>query len=154
MKEKDKKANKLPVAKKDQGLDLGALIEYAEQEGGFDIVPSEKGSKEGKAMTVMKGQTSDRLQSIMEQMKTLASQAQELKERAEIHEMIYLATVNFSPVMGKHYFLYQKGPGEYRVSLIGPDEWGKSCPFELAIARVKFLHDETWQIIDLFENEL
>ena len=68
---------------KKKTVDLPGLIEYAHSVGGFSIVPTQEGHIKGKAMQAMKEQTKEHLDLIMEQMKVLARQAQELKDRVD-----------------------------------------------------------------------
>ena len=132
---------------KEKTTDIPGLIEYAHSLGGFSVVPTKKGVIKGKALQAMGEQTQMQLDMIFEQMKVLAKQASELKERAEVSQKIYEADINFQPVIGEHYFLYSKTNGKDVLSLISPDEWKGKMPFKEFIAEVKLLADHTWKVI-------
>jgi hypothetical protein len=132
---------------KDRTADLPSLLEYAHSIGGFSIVPNDQGVMKGQAMSAMKEQTEMQMDQIYEQMKLLASQAQKVKRRADLSYEIYKANMGFKPLIGQIYFLYQKDDKK-TLSLIGPDEWGKSLPFDKFLAEVKLLADHTWEILE------
>ncbi|MCB0663271.1 MAG: DUF2452 domain-containing protein, partial [Saprospiraceae bacterium] len=67
--------------------------------------------------------------------------------RVEISENIYQAEMNFKPLMGHTYHLYQRTSGAFVLSMIGPTEWGKNSPFQF-LATVKLLSDHTWDILE------
>lgn len=137
---------------KDKTADLPGLLEYAHSIGGFSIVPTEQGVIKGNAMQAMKEQTEMHMQQIYDQMKLLADQASKLKRRAEISFEIYEAEMRFKPDVGKTYHLYQKNERKI-LSMVSPEEWGKSIPFDSFVATVKLLADHTWEIIEEPESE-
>ena len=132
---------------KTKTADLPGLLEYAHSIGGFAIVPTEQGVIKGQAMNAMKEQTEMHMGQIYEQMQVLAKQAQKLKRRAELSIEIYTAEMRFQPVIGKIYYLYEKKDESKMLSMISPEEWGKSSPYTF-IAKVKLLSDHTWDILD------
>ena len=152
--DKDKKPTPIDVDKidldkmKEKTADLPGLLDYAHSVGGFAVVPTEKGVIRGRALKMMEGQTQRQMDQIFEQMKLLAKQANGLKERAEVSMQIYNADINFDPVLGEIYFLYEKKDGVRTLSLIGPDEWKKEMPFKEFIAKVQLLADHTWDILE------
>ncbi len=132
---------------KERTTDIPSLLKYAHSVGGFSVVPTEEGQIKSSAVAAMEDQTQMQLDQIFEQMKLLADQANKIKDRADISYQIYNAKMSFKPLIGKSYFLYRKK--ESRVlSMIGPDEWGKSIPFDEFIAKVTLLSDHTWKIED------
>ena len=132
---------------KERTTDIPSLLKYAHSVGGFSVVPTEEGQIKSSAVAAMEDQTQMQLDQIFEQMKLLADQANKIKDRADISYQIYNAKMSFKPLIGKSYFLYRKK--ESRVlSMIGPDEWGKSIPFDEFIAKVTLLSDQTWKIED------
>ncbi|MAX65888.1 MAG: DUF2452 domain-containing protein [Bacteriovoracaceae bacterium] len=151
---KKKKAKSIDVEKidldlmKERTTDLPGLIEYAHSIGGFSIVPTEEGVIKGQAMNAMKEQTEMHMHQIYEQMQVLAKQANKLKKRAEISCEIYNAQMRFKPVIGKTYFLYEKKDQTKVLSMVAPQEWGNSLPFEKFIAKVKLLSDHTWEVLE------
>jgi hypothetical protein len=76
----------------------------------------------------------------------LAQQANELKERIEISEKIYLADLSFEPLIGHTYHLYIKGE-TFKLLLIGPDDWGKLPSTLQYVGTVKMLADHTWDVL-------
>ena len=138
---------------KDRTTDLPSLIEYAHSVGGFAVVPTEQGVIKGNAMNAMNEQTQEKMDMILEQMRVLAKQAQDLKTRVEISQQIYEAEMSFDPVMGKSYYLYEKEDGSKRLSLIAPNEWGDSDGFSRAVAKVKLQFDHTWKVEEEYPEE-
>ena len=63
------------------------------------------------------------------------------------HGIVYGAKLNFAPVIGQTYYLYEKKDDSHFLSLVGPKEWGGSGPFKKAVASVKLLADHTWMEI-------
>ena len=136
---------------KDKIADYPGLIQYAHSVGSAIIKPEDKGRIKGNAVAAMHDQTDRQFQQLFEQMQTLVQQAQYLKKRVEISERIYVAGMGFQPVIGKVYYLYQRKSGEDVLSMVGPEEWGRSFPFEAYIGKVKLLSDHTWEIIEATE---
>ena len=132
---------------KERTTDLPALLEYAHSVGGFAVVPTEHGKIKGQAMNAMKEQTEMHMDQLYDQMKLLATQAQKLKRRAELSFEIYEANMGFKPLIGKIYYLYKKEDKKI-LSIISPDEWGKTMPFDNFLAKVKLLSDHTWNILE------
>ena len=85
------------------------------------------------------------LSQIRKQIELLALQAQEIQKRKELSLTIYAAKLNFHPVIGQTYYLYEKKDDTIMISLVSPKEWGGgSGPFKRFIATVKLLADHTW----------
>ena len=80
-------------------------------------------------------------------MQTLAEQAKYLKKRVSISERIYLADMGFDPVYNKSYYLFQRENGEDVLTMVSPEEWGRSNPYKKFIAQVRLLSDHTWEIV-------
>lgn len=132
---------------KEKITDLPGLIEYAHHAGSAIIKPEDKGRIKGNAVAAMHDQTDRQFRQLYEQMQTLIEQAKYLKSRVEVSERIYQASVPFQPVIGKIYFLYKKKDGSDLLSMVSPDEWGKSFPYEAFEAEVRLLSDHTWEIV-------
>ena len=129
------------VKMKEKTVDLPGLLEYAHSVGGFSVVPTEQGVIKGKAMQAMSEQTQMHLDQIFEQMQLLAKQAKNLKDRAEVSVLIYEAEMNFQPVIGHTYYVYEKKNGKTLLSMVSPEEWGIPLPFSRFINEVKLLAD-------------
>ena len=96
------------------------------------------------ALTAMEEQTNMQLTQIRQQIELLAIQAKEIQKRKELSMIVYEAKLNFAPVIGHNYFLYEEKEGIHLLSMIGPKEWGrKGCPYNF-VAEVKLLADHTW----------
>lgn len=151
------KKNKIDISaidlekEKDKIADYPGLIQYAHSVGSAIVKPEDKGRIKGNAVAAMHDQTDRQFQQLFEQMQTLVQQAQYLKKRVEISERIYVAGMGFQPVIGKEYYLYQRNTGEDVLSMVGPEEWGRSFPFKAYIGKVKLLSDHTWEIIEATE---
>ena len=121
-----------------------SVLPYSSSVSGAVIKPTEEGVIRHKALTAMEEQTNMQLSQIRQQIELLALQAQEIQKRKELSMLIYTAKLNFSPVIGQVYYLYEKKDGSYFLSLVGPKEWGKNGPFKKCEASVKLLADHTW----------
>ena len=123
------------------------LLPYAHTVGGAVIKPIDKGKVKGQAVMAMYEQTEMQLDQIREQINLLAAQANRIKDRVEISESIYQAEMGFKPLMGKTYHLYQREEGQFVLSMVGPNDWGKKNPLTFK-ATVKLLSDHTWEILE------
>jgi len=122
-----------------------SVLPYAASVAGAVIKPTESGVIRHKALTAMEEQTNMQLEQIRRQIELLALQAQEIHRRKELSQIIYGAQLNFSPVIGQVYHLYEKRDGTHLLSMISPSEWGKGGgPFQRCLATVKLLADHTW----------
>jgi hypothetical protein len=132
---------------KDKVAENPGLLPYAHTVSGAVIRPEDKGQIRGNAMVAMYDQTDRQMNQLREQMETLVQQAQELKERKEISEMIYSADIHFAPVIHHIYHLYQRTEGSFTLSMVGPHEWGRKKPFTFC-ATVRLLGDHTWEVLE------
>jgi hypothetical protein len=122
-------------------------IAYPHHAGSALIKPEDQGKIKGRALSAMEHQTDMQLGQIYEQMQLLAEQAKKLNDRKSISEFIYTAEIRFEPLINHLYHLYQKENGTYLLSLIGPEQWGRSKTNFTFCATVKLLADHTWDII-------
>ncbi len=83
---------------------------------------------------------------IMELVAVLQKQAQGIKRRLDLTDMVHAAKYEFKPVHGKTYWLVWDERKEfYRLAMTGPNHWGSSPPAEYKyIMAVKWLGDHTW----------
>lgn len=123
-------------------------LEYPHHAGSALVKPEDQGKIMGRAMSAMEHQTDMQLNQIYEQMQLLAEQAKKLNDRKAISEFIYLAEMRFEPLINHIYHLYTKENGAYLLSLIGPNQWGKSRNTFNYVATVRLLADHTWDIIE------
>ncbi len=97
-------------------------------------------------LSAMQDQTDMQLQQIKTQMELLAKQAREIQQRKELSELIYRSKMSFKPEINHVYYLYQNKDGIPVLSLVGPQEWGKSKAYPVFLHAVRLLADHTWKI--------
>ncbi|MEK6481870.1 DUF2452 domain-containing protein [Catalinimonas sp. 4WD22] len=114
--------------------------------GGALIKPEDRGKIKGRAVSAMHQQTDRQMKQLYDQMQVLVDQANQLKQRVEISERIYLAQMSFEPLVGHTYYLYEKKDGTDVLSMIAPEEWGRSAPFKKLISKATLLADHTWEL--------
>jgi hypothetical protein len=125
-----------------------SVLPYSSSVSGAVIRPTKEGVIRHKALTAMEEQTNMQLEQIRKQVELLALQAQEIQKRKELSAVIYDAKLNFAPVIGHTYYLYEKRDGTHLLSMVSPREWGGgSGPYQRFIAQVKLLADHTWMEI-------
>ena len=157
-KEDSKKGKAIDIDKidfdklRDSTTETPGILPYAHNTNSAVIQPEDKGKIKGRSVKAMQQQTEKQMQQIYQQMQLLAEQANAIKSRVKVSERIYLAEIPFEPLIGETYYLYQKNDDKDLLSLIGPDEWGKSKPFQKYIATVQMQADHTWEIIHKTEN--
>ncbi len=122
-------------------------LEYAHHAGSALIKPEDQGKLKGRALEAMDHQTDMQLNQIYEQMQLLAEQAKKLNARKQVSEFIYQAEMRFEPFINHIYHLYQRDNKAFVLSLVGPDQWGRTKQNFDFIATVKLLADHTWDIL-------
>jgi hypothetical protein len=137
---------------KQKTTDIPGLLEYAHNIGGFSVVPTKEGQIKSTALKAMEQQTNKQMDQIYEQMKLLAKQVNEIKNRAEISHLIYEAKMSFKPIIGESYYLYEGKDGKHTLSLIAPEEWGEKIPFKKYLAKATLLADHTWDVEKVEED--
>lgn len=123
-------------------------LEYPHHAGSALVKPEDQGKIKGRALSAMEHQTDMQLGQIYEQMQLLAEQAKKLNDRKSISEFIYMAEMRFEPLINHVYHLYTKENGDYLLSLIAPNQWGRSKNNFTFIATVRLLADHTWDILE------
>ncbi len=93
---------------KDKVAENPGLLPYPHHVGGIVIKPEDTGKIKSRALTAMREQTNIQMNQIQKQVELLMQQANDLKERVEISEKIYLADLSFEPIIGQTYHLYLK----------------------------------------------
>jgi Protein of unknown function (DUF2452) len=121
-----------------------SVLPYSASVSGAVIKATEEGMIKHKALTAMEEQTNMQLDQIRKQIELLALQAQEIQKRKDLSLIIYGAKMSFKPNIGQVYYLYEKNDDSYMLSLVSPNEWGKSGPFKKFVAAVRLLADHTW----------
>ena len=131
---------------KDKVAENPGLLPYPHHVGGIVIKPEDTGKIKSRALTAMREQTTIQMKQIQKQVELLMQQANELQQRVDISEKIYLADLSFEPIIGQVYHLYLK-EGIYKLMLIGPEDWGKLPATLEYVGTVKMLGDHTWDVI-------
>lgn len=121
-----------------------SVLPYSSSVAGVAIRPTKEGVIKHKALSAMEDQTNMQLDQIRQQVELLAKQAQEIRKRKELSMMIYETRLTFKPQIGHTYHLYEKNNGDNMLSMVAPNEWGKSGPFKQFISSIKLLADHTW----------
>ncbi len=123
-------------------------LEYPHHAGSALVKPEDKGKIKGRALSAMEQQTDMQLNQIYEQMQLLAEQAKKLQDRKKISEFIYQSEMRFEPLINHIYHLYNKENEHYLLSMIGPNQWGRTKNNYNFVATIRLLADHTWDIIE------
>jgi hypothetical protein len=115
-----------------------------------DIVPIET-TKE-KSLVVMEHHANRQIDSLKKQAALLVEQATEIQTRMELAQLISTAEYNFTPIMLREYYLYERS-GKYSLTLIAPEEWSGEIPYGQCVAVVRQLGDSTWEEIVANESD-
>lgn len=135
---------------KDFVSDNKSTSEYAVEKGSVAFAPTQEGAIKIRSFKVMDEQIGMQMDNIMEQIQVLARQAEALKDRRQLSEMIYRAKMSFEPLVGDSYYLYDTPKGKV-LSLLSPDEFGAKKMAEKGytfFAKAKLLADCTWEILE------
>ena len=127
-------------------------LEYGHNVGSALVKPEDQGKLKGRALSAMEHQTDMQLDQIYQQMQLLAEQAKALGHRKVISEIIYGAEMRFEPLINHTYHLYEKEDKSFLLSLIAPDQWGRSKKSFGFVATVRLLADHTWDVIEKNED--
>ena len=120
---------------------------YATEAGGpqFDLVPVEK--QKDIMLNVARMHAQQEYDRIVELVRVLESQAQQIKRRLEITDAVHGAEYQCQTYHGQVYWLvYEREKQKTILSKTGPNGWSSSAPESYEyIAAVKWLGDHTWQ---------
>jgi hypothetical protein len=122
------------------------VSEYPTEAGGpkFDLIPiaKQKDIMINHARIYAK-QEYDR---IMELVAVLQKQAEDIKRRLDVTDLVYAAEYQFQIVMGNYYWLiFDNRKQQMILSHHGPDEWSSGKPESYDyITQVKYMGDHTW----------
>jgi hypothetical protein len=83
---------------------------------------------------------------IMELVAVLQKQAEDIKRRLDVTDLVYAAEYQFQIVMGQYYWLiFDNRKQQMILSHHGPDEWSSGKPESYDyITQVKYMGDHTW----------
>ena len=129
---------------------------YATEAGGpkFDLVPVTK--QKDIMLNVARMHAQQEYDRIVDLVRVLEGQAQQIKRRLEVTDMVHAAVYNFQIAHGNIYWLvYDKRKDFTRLSINGPDDWATGIPEDYEyITQVKWLGDHTWIEIDKDGNNV
>ena len=126
------------------------ITPYATESSGpkFDLVPVEK--QKDIMLNVARMHAQQEYDRIMELVSVLQRQADELKRRLDVTDMVHGAVYEFQISHGQTYWLlFDSKIQKTRLCIQGPDDWtsGKPESYEY-ICQVKWLGDYTWIEVD------
>ncbi len=119
-------------------------LPYPHTVGSAVIAPIDKKGLKGTSLATMEEQAEMQLNQIREQLELLLKQAKNIKERVAFSQQVYEADLNFVPVVGETYYLYERKDNTHVISMIGPWEWRGNMPYKKFLGAVKLLADRTW----------
>ena len=129
---------------------------YATESSGpkFDLVPVTK--QKDIMLNVARMHAQQEYDRIVDLVRVLEGQAQQIKRRLEVTDMVHAAVYNFQIAHGNIYWLvYDKRKDFTRLSINGPDDWATGIPEDYEyITQVKWLGDHTWIEIDKDGNNV
>lgn len=110
----------------------------------FDLVPVTE--QKDIMLNVARMHAEQEYNRIMEMVAVLQKQADEIKRRLYITDMVHAAKYDFQIAHGNIYWLLLDTKKQItRLSMLGPDDWSSSAPEHYEyIGRVKWLGDYTW----------
>jgi hypothetical protein len=110
----------------------------------FDLVPVER--QKDIMLNVARMHAQQEYNRIMELVTVLQRQADEIKHRLDITDMVHAAKYDFQIAHGNTYWLVLDTRKQItRLSILGPDDWATAKPQHYDyIAKVKWLGDHTW----------
>ena len=126
---------------------------YPTEVGGpaFDLIPIEK--QKDIMVNVARMNAKQEYNRIMELVEVLQKQANEVRKRLDITDLVHAAKYEFQIYHGQCYWLVKDHrKGGTRLTHTGPNDWSTGGPNEYEyICRVKWLGDYTW--VEVEEND-
>jgi len=121
-------------------------IEYPMEVGApkFDLVPVTK--QKDVMLNVARMHAQQEYNRIMDLVRVLQQQANDIKRRIELTDQVHAAKYDFQLYHGNIYWLVKDlRKNEMQLSITGPDDWSSGKPEHLEYyTRVKWLGDYTW----------
>jgi len=114
----------------------------------FDLIPVEK--QKDVMVNVARLHAQQEYDRIMDLVAVLSKQAEEIKHRLELTDMVHAAKYDFQIAHGNTYWLlYDRRKDCTRLSINGPADWSTGIPegYEY-ITQIKWLGDYTWIEVD------
>jgi hypothetical protein len=110
------------------------------------IEPIDKRLLKANAYETMQHQAHQQISMLKKQADLIIEQARLIEERLIISRQIYEADLNFEPVIGTVYHVYEK-KGKTVLSIISPNEWGKKQAYERHVCSARLLADKSWELL-------
>ncbi|GAB1448942.1 MAG: DUF2452 domain-containing protein [Bacteroidetes bacterium] len=98
------------------------------------------------AVEAMHHYANQEISMLKKQADLIMEQVREIEKRLKVSEKIYQSDMRFTPVIGQVYHLYENGD-HFKLSLIGPNEWGRSKSVGKYLASVRLLGDHSWDLV-------
>jgi hypothetical protein len=110
----------------------------------FDLVPVEK--EKDQMINIARLSAQQEYDRIMEIVTVLQRQAEAIKKRLDVTDMVYKAKYNFKVIPGKKYYLIlDKRKSIIILSPMGPNDWSSGPPVDYEYkARVICMGDYSW----------
>ena len=128
-----------------------SVTPYPTEVGGpaFDLIPIEK--QKDIMVNVARMHAKQEYNRIMELVAVLQRQADEVRQRLDITDLVHAAKYGFQIYHGQCYWLaYDRARGGTLLTQTGPHEWSTEKPDHYEyVCRVKWLGDYTWIEVDL-----
>ncbi|MFN3951287.1 MAG: DUF2452 domain-containing protein [Thermaurantimonas sp.] len=131
----------------DKVAEKPSTLPYAHHVGSAVVKPIDRGKTIGRAVAAMEHQTDIQLSQIREQVELLMRQADAIQQRKELARIIYSCEIRFKPEINHIYHLYHRSDDTYVLSMVGPNEWGRSKQPGDFVYSLKLLADHTWEIV-------
>ena len=154
----DKKSNSAKGRTSYDSTSTGSVIpffnrnvsEYPTEAGGvkFDLVPVTK--QKDLMINHARIYAQHEYDRIMELVAVLEKQAQAIKRRLDITDLVHAAEYQFQLVMGNSYWLvWDTRKEKMLLVLTGPNDWSTGVPNNYEYrAQVKYMGDHTWMEIE------
>lgn len=126
------------------------ITPYATEAGGpkFDLIPVEK--QKDIMVNVARMHAEQEYNRIMDLVRVLQKQAEDIQRRITITDMVHAAKYDFQTYHGHTYWLvYDERKNLTRLTMSGPNDWSTAAPEEYKyITKVKWLGDYTWTEVE------
>ena len=122
------------------------VSEYPTEAGGvkFDLVPVTK--QKDLMINHARMYAQQEYDRIMQLVSVLQQQAEDIRRRLDVTDLVHAAVYQFSPVMGNTYWLaWDRRKQHTLLTPHGPDDWSSSAPEDYEYqAQVRYMGDHTW----------
>ena len=154
----DKKSN-LAKGRNSFDADVGGTLipffnrnvsEYPTEAGGvkFELVPVTK--QKDLMINHARMYAQQEYDRIMDVVAVLQKQADDIRRRLEVTDLVHAAEYQFQVVMGNSYWLvWHRRREQTLLVMTGPDEWNTGIPEDYEyLTQVRYMGDHTWLEID------